>query len=90
MRITRFLLFLLVLFMLPGMTRTVEAVCTPSATALCLLAGRFQVEIEWRDEAGNAYTLPDTAQSGQGQAVVVNDGTGYFHLEAGAKECLFP
>ena len=70
--------FLLSFDMFSGLTQKAEAMCTSSATVLCLVNNRFQLEIDWRDEPGNAYTLTNIAQSGQGQAVVVSDDTGYF------------
>src|SRR5438128_2324241 len=45
------------------------APCTASATALCLAAQRFNVEIRWKDFQGN---------TGQGQAVGLTPDTGYF------------
>jgi len=46
-----------------------QAGCQPTSTALCLSAGRFQVEAVWRDFSGN---------SGVGQAVALTPDTGYF------------
>ena len=43
--------------------------CTPSATALCLADGRFQVEIDWATDFGT---------SGAGQAKVLSVDTGWF------------
>ena len=43
--------------------------CTPTPTALCLSAGRFQVEAAWKDFQGN---------TGVGQAVGLTGDTGYF------------
>jgi len=48
---------------------TGAAACTPSATALCLLANRFKVEASWIDPQGN---------SGDGQAVSLTPDTGTF------------
>ncbi len=45
------------------------APCAPSATALCLSAQRFAVEVQWKDFQGN---------TGQGQAVALTADTGYF------------
>ncbi len=45
------------------------AACAPSATALCLSAQRFAVEVHWKDFQGN---------TGQGQAVALTADTGYF------------
>ncbi|HEX5718309.1 MAG TPA: ELWxxDGT repeat protein [Thermoanaerobaculia bacterium] len=44
-------------------------VCQPSAEALCLNAGRFRVEIAWRDFTG---------QAGKGKAVPLTSDSGYF------------
>lgn len=46
------------------------AVCAAGATALCLSAGRFRVEVAWR--AAHQGT------SGAGQAVALTSDTGYF------------
>ncbi len=43
--------------------------CTANATDLCLSDGRFRVEVEWEDFAGNR---------GSGQAVPGSDGSGLF------------
>lgn len=43
--------------------------CSPTATSLCLNGGRFRVEVEWEDFAGN---------EGQGQAIPLTSDTGYF------------
>jgi hypothetical protein len=46
-----------------------SATCSPGATNLCLNEGRFKVEVEWKDFAGN---------TGLGQAVSMTGDTGYF------------
>jgi ELWxxDGT repeat protein len=43
--------------------------CTPSATRLCLLGGRFAVTAEWRDFAGS---------TGEGHALALTADTGAF------------
>lgn len=43
--------------------------CTPSATALCLDGGRFQVSADW--------TKP-TGENGHGNAITLTSDTGYF------------
>ena len=45
------------------------APCTPSATSLCLSAGRFEVSVAWKDFQ---------SQTGVGQAVPLTADTGYF------------
>lgn len=45
------------------------APCSPSATTLCLNAGRFQVEVQWKDSHG---------RTGPGQAVPITADTGDF------------
>jgi hypothetical protein len=45
------------------------AVCTPDATALCPVNGRFRVTARYRDYSG---------QAGTGQAVSLTSDTGYF------------
>jgi len=45
------------------------APCTPSPTALCLNASRFEVEVSWRDSRG---------RTGVGQAASITADTGYF------------
>ncbi len=45
------------------------AACTPSATALCLLSGRFSVTVAWNNQhspgqTGNGTAVPDTDQTG--------------------------
>jgi ELWxxDGT repeat protein len=47
----------------------VSAVCQPTATRLCLQGGRFAVDVDWKDFAGN---------TGQGQAVTLTGDTGYL------------
>lgn len=46
-----------------------QPVCLPSSTALCLNSDRFSVEATWRTPDGN---------TGQGQAVPLSTGSGYF------------
>ena len=43
--------------------------CAPNATALCLSAGRFRVEVNWKDFQG---------KTGRGQAIGLTADTGYF------------
>src|SRR6185295_14166193 len=43
--------------------------CQPSAVALCLAGGRFEVKVSWRDFAG---------RTGSGHAVPLSGDTGYF------------
>jgi ELWxxDGT repeat protein len=43
--------------------------CQPSASALCLAGGRFEVKVSWRDFAG---------RTGSGRAVPLTGDTGYF------------
>ena len=45
------------------------ASCAADATALCLTAGRFRVEVNWKDFQGN---------TGRGQAIGLTADTGYF------------
>lgn len=45
------------------------ATCQPSATALCLLGGRFRLESDWKISGG---------KTGVGHAVSLTDETGYF------------
>jgi len=45
------------------------APCAPSATALCLSGGRFEVQVTWKDFQGN---------TGQGQASSLTADTGHF------------
>ncbi|HXT20887.1 MAG TPA: hypothetical protein VN923_09070, partial [Thermoanaerobaculia bacterium] len=45
------------------------AMCTPTATSLCLSGSRVRVEIAWRDFVGN---------TGLGHAVALSGDTGYF------------
>jgi hypothetical protein len=45
------------------------AVCTPTATSLCLSNSRIRVEVTWRDFAGH---------TGVGRAVALSGDTGYF------------
>jgi hypothetical protein len=49
--------------------RAAVAACSPSATALCLNAGRFRVEVNWKDFQ---------SRTGQGQAVPLTADTGHF------------
>ena len=44
--------------------------CTPGEHTLCLLGGRFEVEVDWHDQHNGG--------SGQGQAVPGTDKTGFF------------
>lgn len=46
------------------------AACLPGPRTLCLLAGRFRVEVDWQ--------TPRTGESGAGRAVPGTDETGYF------------
>ncbi len=43
--------------------------CVANATGLCLAAGRFRVEVNWKDFQGN---------TGRGQAIGLTADTGYF------------
>ena len=43
--------------------------CTPSATQVCLVNGRFSVSIDWKTSGG---------QTGQGQAIKYTDASGLF------------
>jgi hypothetical protein len=52
----------------PALTR--RAVCVPDATTLCLLGGRFQVEVDWRNHRNGA--------TGVGTAIPFSDQTGFF------------
>jgi Fibronectin type III domain/Matrixin len=45
--------------------------CLPGPRRLCLLGGRLQVEVDWK----NPY---DGGSEGEGQAVVLSDESGYF------------
>ena len=54
--------------------------CTPDAQTLCLDEGRFEVQIDWSDVAGNPKTLGNTNQSGSGAAHMQTDDTGLFSL----------
>jgi hypothetical protein len=56
---------LLILSSAPGIAQ----ICTPDATTLCLLGNRFEVDTAWMDAA---------AASGDGHAVAITDGWGYF------------
>ena len=56
---------LLLLFSAPEIAQN----CTPDATTLCLLGNRFEVDMAWMDAA---------AASGDGHAVAMTDGWGYF------------
>ena len=58
------------------------AVCTSDSTTLCLLGDRFQLQVNWRDQAGNAFTVPNLNQSGAGQAQPLFDDTGLFSFFA--------
>jgi ELWxxDGT repeat protein len=50
--------------------------CQPSATALCLLGGRFRVDVVWNDfQTVDQYSILDL---GQGQASPLTDDTGTF------------
>lgn len=54
----------------PVWSAEVQGSCTPGPTTLCLLANRFQVEIDWEDFE---------AQTGEGQVLPFgSDDTGYF------------
>lgn len=46
-----------------------EGPCIPTAAHLCLVEGRFQVEVEWESAQGD---------SGSGQAQAITEDTGYF------------
>ncbi len=46
-----------------------SATCTPSATAMCLDGGRFQVSADWQKSSG---------ENGHGNAVPLTSDTGYF------------
>ena len=46
-----------------------SATCTPDATSLCLLGGRFRVTADYVDYGGN---------KGQGKAIYLTPDTGYF------------
>lgn len=46
-----------------------EGECVPTATRLCLLNARFQVEVTWTDFQGG---------TGEGQAIPLTSDTGYF------------
>lgn len=50
-------------------TQSHPGLCQPSATRLCLQAGRFEVEVDWRDFSGG---------SGPARAVPLTDQGGYF------------
>jgi hypothetical protein len=52
-----------------------SAACTPSATAMCLDGGRFQVSAEWQNSSG---------QNGHGNAVPLTSDTGYFWFFSGS------
>jgi len=54
---------------IPAPSAASAETCTPSSSRLCLLGGRFAVEVEWTDFAGN---------SGVGTAVPLSGDTGYF------------
>jgi hypothetical protein len=58
------------------------AACVSDATTLCLRDNRFELKVDWRDEAGNAFTVPDLNQSGSGQAQALSDDTGLFSFFA--------
>jgi hypothetical protein len=45
------------------------APCSPTATALCLSGGRFEIQVTWKDFQDN---------TGAGQAVSLTEDTGYF------------
>lgn len=45
--------------------------CAPGPARLCLLDGRLQVEVDWRNPH-------DGGSEGEGQAVVLSDESGYF------------
>ncbi len=49
--------------------RHAMAACTPSDTALCLSAGRFETSVAWRDATG---------RTGVGTAIPITADTGYF------------
>ena len=46
------------------------ASCQPGPQNLCLLNGRFRVEVDW--------TTPQNGATGAGRAVAGTDETGYF------------
>ncbi len=53
-----------------------SGVCAPSATALCLNASRFRVEVSWR--------VPNQGLSDVGTAIELTPDTGYFWFFASA------
>ena len=57
-----------ILFLLATAT-SLAAPCSSSSTALCLSAGRFEVQVAWTDFQGN---------HGNGQAISLTPDTGYF------------
>ena len=50
-------------------TKAKAAACVADATGLCLAAGRFRVEVNWKDFQG---------KTGRGQAIGLTADTGYF------------
>ena len=53
--------------------------CSPSATALCLLSGRFRVSVAWNNQHS-------PGQHGSGQAVPDTDQTGFFWFFASSSK----
>jgi hypothetical protein len=53
--------------------------CMPSATALCLLSGRFRVSVAWNNQHS-------PGQTGNGQAVSDTDQTGFFWFFASSSK----
>ncbi len=54
--------------------------CMPDDETLCLLDGRFQVDVDWKDAAGNPKTLSSATQTGSGKAHTLSNDTGTFWL----------
>lgn len=54
--------------------------CVANETSLCLNNDRFMVEVLWRDEVGNAFTIDNLNQTGNGQANSISEDTGTFWL----------
>lgn len=57
-------------FSLEPIAGAVSGTCVPGADTLCLLDGRFSVEVEWTDQR--------SGDSGVGNAIRGTDRTGYF------------
>ena len=71
----RFILFcLLSIVVMPS----VFAACVSDTNTLCLQDNRFKLQVEFRDQAGNPFTVPDLDQSGLGQAHALSVDTGWF------------